>query len=323
MSQRSKSLKEKKPKSDTVLAQNSLKNARADLKSAKVLYESECYPNAIYHLQQSLEKSWKSFGFYYGIITEGMARSNDIIGHKGSKVCIRTIVAFKKVVGYTRREVKALKNLRETDTTDQTAVVLNEDLIIQFDHGVDELITGLNNFTANEDKIRGMPYDEMKKIIDPLMQLDSSLNETVQKLDDPQIKAEICEKIRDGSYKFWRPLVAGSPHADKILRECLWEKLTDDVIVHLMKCTLRGVGVTGPLFPLAVITQVHEQTTRYGMDNHSPDEIYTATHPMIQLFPQIHAISETTLNNLERLYTIIPPDELIDDISEDKGEPAP
>jgi len=322
MPHRSKSLREKKPKSDTLLAQNSLKNARADLKCAKVLYESEYYPNAIYHLQQSLEKSWKSFGFYYGIITEGMARSNDIIGHKGSKVCIRTIVSFKKVVGYTQREIKSLKNLRETDTSDQTAVVLNDDLLTQFDHGIDELIKGLNNFTANEDKIRGMPYDEMKKIIDPLAQLDQSLDETVQKLDDPQINAEICEKIREGSYKFWRPLVAGNPHGDKILREVLWEDLTDDTIQHLMKCTIYGVGVTGPLFPLAVITQVHEQTTRYGMDNLSPDEIYTSSHPMIQLFPQILAITETTLNNLERLYAILPADELIEETAESEEEPA-
>jgi hypothetical protein len=318
MSRHSRSLKEI-PKTNIPLAQDSLKTARSDLKSAKALYDSECYPNAIYHLQQSLEKGWKSFGFYYGIITEGQARSRDIIGHKGSKVCTRTILAFKKVAGHMRAQVKALKNARNTDQNNQLPEVLDADHLKEFEDGIDVLLRELNNFAANEDKLRAMPYEEMKQLVDPLTDLQRSLDDIEQKLDNSQFRAELCEKIRQGAYRFWRPVVAGNPYAERILKKTVWEDLTDDMILDMMKYTIRGIAVSAPLFPLAVITQVHEQTTRYRMDGVAPESIYTASHPMIQLFPQIHTLSENTLINLERLYAELP----VSDLLTEKEVPPP
>lgn len=294
------------PKSNIPLAQDSLKRARSDLKSAKVLYENECYPDTVYHLQQSLEKAWKSFGFYYGIITEGQARSKDIIGHKGSKVCTRTIIAFKKVVGHMRSQVKALKNVQTSHPTEPSALIVSDDQLITLDDGVGEILRELNNYTANEDALRTMPYDEMKQLIDTLTELQRLLDDIELKLDSSPFKDEFCEKIRQGAYRFWRPLVAGNPYAERILRKTVWEELTDDMIRDMMKCTMHGIAVTAPLFPLAVITQVHEQTTRYRMDGITPESIYTTDHPMIRLFPQIHALSETALFNLEHLYAELP-----------------
>lgn len=318
MSHHSRALK-KIPKSNIPLAQDSLKTARLDLKSAKALYTGECYPPAIYHLQQSLEKGWKSFGFYYGIITEGQARSRDIIGHKGSKVCTRTISSFKKVVSRMRNQVKTLKTIQTTEPGDPAALMLNDENLKQLDEGIDLILRDLNNFAANEDAIRAMPYDEMKKIVDSLAKFTQALDDAQNRMNNDLFTHELCDKIRVGTYRFWRPLVTGNPYADTILKKVVWDDLTDDTIREMMKCTLCAIAVTAPLFQLAVITQVHEQTTRYQMNGISPESIYTATHPMIQLFPQIHAVSEITLTNLERLYSALPSDELLPEDEEESS----
>jgi len=318
VSHRNRSLKEV-PKSNLPLAQDSLNTARSDLKSAKALYDSECYPNAIYHLQQSLEKGWKSFGFYYGVITEGQARSRDIIGHKGSKVCTRTISAFKKVVSRMRTQIKTLKNIQTPQPGDPAALMIDSDNLKTLDDGVDDILRELNNFAANEDKIRSMPYDEMNKIVDSLTKLNLALDDAGKKLDSDLFTHELCEKIRIGTYRFWRRLVAGNPFAEGLLKKSVWEELTDEMIREMMQSSLCAIAVTAPLFQLAVMTQVHEQTTRYRMDGISPESIYTTTHPMIQLFPQIHALSETTLINLERLYTELPVDETVEEAEEEES----
>lgn len=310
MSHRSRSIKEN-PRANLDLAIDSLNTARMDLKSAKALYNGECYPTAIYHLQQGLEKGWKSFGFYYGIITEGQARSRDIIGHKGSKVCTRTISLFRKVVSRMRSQIKTLKNVQASHPEDQTAPMLNDDNLKKLDDGIDLILRELTNFAANEDQLRTMSYDEMNKIVDSLTQFNQAVVDAENKLDGNSLSHDLCENIRVGTYRYWRPLVSGNPYGESLLKEAVWEELTDDMIREMMKRTVCAISVTGPLFQLAVITQVHEQTTRYQMGGVSPESVYTADHPIIQFFPQLHALSETTLQNLEQLYTALPSGELL------------
>lgn len=113
----------------------------------------------------------------------------------------------------------------------------------------------------------------------------------------------------------------GHPHAEMILRKTVWEEMTDSAIKEMLKGTLCGLAITPPLFQLAVITQVHEQTTRYGMGDLPPESIYTETHPIIQLFPKIYEISDAALINLERFYTAFPAEE--EDAEEENEAQAP
>lgn len=306
MSHHRRSLKEI-PKTNIPLAKDSLDTARSDLKSAKALYDSELYPTAIYHLQQSIEKGWKSFGFYYGIITEGQARSRDIIGHKGSKVCNRTITVLKKVISHMRSKVKTLKHICSTEQTEHSSAPLQEDFLKELDGDIDTLVREVNNITANEEEIRKMPYDDMNDLIEFLTAFQKSLIFIEEMVNSPKFSEEYCEAIRQGAYRTWRPIFVGVPYADNILKKTLWEKLDNETIRKMMIAALHGMMVTVPLFQLAIITQVHEQTTRYRLDGISPTVIYTTTHPLIQLFPSIYSLTEETLTNLERLYDEMPP----------------
>ena len=76
--------------------------------SAKTLFETGLYPQAIFFLQQSIEKGWKSFGFYYGIIDEEDARSREI-SHKGSRVANKTLKVLRRFVLHLRFSIKQLR----------------------------------------------------------------------------------------------------------------------------------------------------------------------------------------------------------------------
>ena len=66
-----------------------LKIAEKDMKASKLLYNHEFYPQSVFYLQQSSEKSIKVLGLLAGEITENDVRS---IGHKGMKILEKSLL---------------------------------------------------------------------------------------------------------------------------------------------------------------------------------------------------------------------------------------
>ena len=62
-----------------------------DLKLAELAYQTKDYSNALFHLQQSIEKSVKAYGLYYGIIKESKDEIVHKIGHKSPKVYLKLL----------------------------------------------------------------------------------------------------------------------------------------------------------------------------------------------------------------------------------------
>ena len=71
-------------KSENILALDFIKMAKTDLTASQLLYESSLYPQAVYSLQQAIEKSTKSFGLALGVIDKGDLQRN--VGHISSRV---------------------------------------------------------------------------------------------------------------------------------------------------------------------------------------------------------------------------------------------
>ena len=57
--------------------------AKKDLQASKYLYNNALYPQAIFHIQQSVEKATKCFGMIFGIISEKELKK---IGHNPIKI---------------------------------------------------------------------------------------------------------------------------------------------------------------------------------------------------------------------------------------------
>lgn len=61
--------------------------SRNDLKLAKIAYDIKDYGNAVFHLQQSVEKTVKAYGLLLGVINN----PKDEIGHKTPKVYLKML----------------------------------------------------------------------------------------------------------------------------------------------------------------------------------------------------------------------------------------
>ncbi len=289
-------------KPDIPLAKETLKIARDELKGAKALYDTGIYPMAVFSLQQSMEKGWKSFGFYYGIINEEDARSKDI-GHKGSRVCNKSIRLLQRIVSRIRSNIQRMRNFYHIRFSEQES---KGDILINLESNIAQLSTELTNFANDERKYRNLSSEEMNKTIQELTLILKAFEETEKILNSPNFSEEHYEKIKEGAFEIGQSIFRGLPQAEDALKKICFESLTNEKIKKIIDNTIKGVAVITPLLCLAVLTQAHEQSTRYIFDGQSPNQIYTASHPLIQKFPEILQIAEKTLENLESFYETLP-----------------
>ena len=90
--------------------------AKKDLEAAKCLFERELYPQAVFYLQQSVEKATKSFGN----LSEDEAKED--IRHKSIKV-------YKKLLAEERKRLENLeKAIEKFPELQKTKIVGNLDL---------------------------------------------------------------------------------------------------------------------------------------------------------------------------------------------------
>ncbi|RQD81234.1 MAG: HEPN domain-containing protein [Methanocalculus sp. MSAO_Arc1] len=61
---------------DMKLAKDTLAVAQQDIKASIVLFEHSFFPQAVFSLQQGIEKGWKAYGYYIGTITPEKARDS-------------------------------------------------------------------------------------------------------------------------------------------------------------------------------------------------------------------------------------------------------
>jgi len=290
MSHRYKSGK-RSAKQDIPLAKEYLNIARNELKGARALYETGVYPSAVFSLQQSMEKGWKSFGFYFGIITEDDAKSRDI-GHKGSRVCNKTIRIFQRMVSGLRQNMQKVRSLCNVRPSEEEQ---NSDFLKNLESGINQVSMELTQYASDENKYRNLSSEEMRESIMEISMMLTVIDKAEEILNNPTFSSEHYDQIRKNALETGLFAFHGIPQAEPlIIRMC--NEFDDQ----------KGEAVITPLLSLAILTQAHEQSTRYVIDGQSPQQTYTATHPLIQEFPTILQIAERTLDSLNEFYDALP-----------------
>jgi hypothetical protein len=284
------------------LAQQTLIIAKDELKGAKALYDGGVYPMAIFSLQQSMEKGWKSFGFYYGIINEQDARSKEI-GHKGSRVCNKTIRALQRIVSRLRSNVRIIRSNYNVVLTEQES---KEDILQDFESNLHDISTELTQYSNDETKYRNLSVEEIDELIKELTSFIRAVGVVENILNNPSFTDQQYEQIKQGAFEMGKSVFRGFPQAEDVLKKVCFEELTNEKIKKIIDNTIKGISVITPLLSLAIITQAHEQSTRYIIDGQSPTDVYSSSHPLIQKFTEIYPLAETTLDGLGRFYDSLP-----------------
>ena len=242
--------------------------AESDLKVSKLAYKNGFYPQAVFSLQQSVEKATKAVGILMGLVNPD---KDDLVGEVGHS----TIKAI--LVRYPERIVRIRANLETLEKNPHLGPTLNK---------WNELVPGIPLPHPTETKMKLIRKEEAKKQIALVELLNSrDLWKVTLEADPKNSRMAVVFKLLDDAESQWR--------ATDWLQEVFEEKFAS-----LMEdaATVRYIlGVNMKAFPevapLSFLTTWHEKETRYPPvdpgDYWDPTR-YTKDSGLVKLLPRVY-----------------------------------
>lgn len=297
-----------------------LETAEQDLKSAEVLYKERIFPNSVFALQQSVEKSYKYFLFLLGLTEKELKdnikhdtdkvlpvlieknsekfdkfeRNKDILESFGDKLESIVEELSKKIA-----PPADFKPLWTEEKLDLTKYIKN---LVNTNKNKTKLICGIHDI---ESKINSNA-NKFEEVITELEELDSGTAK-IAKLVDIIFNDENGPAVLD----FLPTIIEGVKEI--IQNKPQYKDLEMPKKEHLLKALpylrlafklqiLLSVA-QAKLFLLSLLVHGHEEQSRYGKvkDNTSPKDIYTKDSVIIKRMPEL---LKTQNNLIDTLKTI-------------------
>jgi hypothetical protein len=246
-----------------------------------------------------VEKSCKSYGYRFGVIDEREGKEG--ISHYGTRV-------FKKIVQYSRSNTRFMKKQFYKLSQVHPELVDNDGYkaimggFSKEEENDNQLIKFLVEVESHRGEIANMSYDNLcesiNKLEEGLKQLeetqakfDKSYEEFLKNMEEKMSEVEVPD--RDIRIDYSDVVLA----KDEEIMENM-SKVDGWFFLNLF-ISYRALY---PLLVLALITQSHYQDTKYPSGDKTPDDIYTAEHPLIRLYERIHSICAYSTNALDDIF---------------------
>jgi HEPN domain-containing protein len=276
--------------------------ARSDLEASKCLFGRELYPQAVFYLQQSIEKATKSFGLLNDVIKEDELKH---VSHNPLKVYKKSIEKQKKKIEKITDAIEKVPKLGE-------AKIIKDLNFRNYHKKIAESLTWFGSLDEVKEEILFIQKSELRFVIQELDNLESELESELESLKGVTINSNeellkvTLEESKKASMEILEAFYEFSPQKIEKGKEDLNIKLD----LNLMKVVIRAIQlalivkyVTYSLYYLSLIMFPHAIVTRYPDNNHNPLKMYNKNLPLIQLFCDMVEIMEKTLSKLENLLT--------------------
>jgi HEPN domain-containing protein len=257
-----------------------LEMAMADLDSSMLLYENGYYPQSVFLLQQSVEKTCKSLSIFFEIITEKDASKQ--IGHKSLKIVKITTDEFTESV---------------RDTCQKLAD--NPGLIPALD--------SLDDYDLTQDQIEG--------ILAELKQQTDEAEKSLTKLTSDGISDSDYSEMTNKLYEMLRSFVISMkiPESHKSILIGLLPITISQIIpkrnqlIYLLQIVLTVLVCSIVLFHLARITAPHAVRSRYPNSNEAfdPLEYYSEESPLVINMPELFRYTQITIERVDLLFDLL------------------
>jgi len=240
-----------------------------DLKAAKILYKNKLYPQAVFFLQQSIEKMFKSFGALQDNLTIQELKSD--VGHNSTRVLSCLMQKFLNKISLQERNV----HCNDIDINEQVELreFLND-------------ISKASSLFSNSKLLEKVPKEEFMKLLPDLMTRKRRLKFLAEiypefEKESKLVLKAICDKSTSD---------IAQEHLDKMLAE-IQSVLADMFDVEYLLIVLSF------FVPASCV-----ENTRYPSQKGIPSQIYTYKHPIVKSFPKLIKLCRATQRGLNRIY---------------------
>ena len=240
---------------------------KADLRASKLVYGKKLYPQSIFYLQQSVEKSVKATGLLLSLVGPN---KEDLTREVGHATIFGILIRRGERLAQLRRNLGILAASEHLEGK-EIFLKLGIPLTIPDPEVMEAKLVSEQAAKSEVEKLRNLKPDDLWRI--------------TLKLDPKTPLTAAILKLLDDAEAQWRPL----DRFQRLFETKLSSLMSDPQTVKYI------INVHGKAFPeiapLAFITMWHEMETRYppvdGSDYWSPER-YTANSGLVKLYPRLH-----------------------------------
>lgn len=262
--------------------------ARQDLKAARGSLEKKLYPQAIFYLEQAVEKATKSMGLHHKIITEDDLQD---IGHESIEVYIRVLENLKTKVKRFQERIKKFPKLRQTTLFKKYENLETGEFSKILDNLEQHLKHQVRQISDDELKKAFLELDEIKTEIEKMKITEEEMKNF--KLFIQEIVNAIIEDypaVREKAEKELEKLESFSPE--------VIEEIIESLIIPQSVCYNYLLFLSAALGP-------HATPSRYPFPKreHNPLVVYGEEHPLIKRFDKLTQTTGDVLNRMSKLFS--------------------
>lgn len=283
--------------------------SKKDLNAARLLYENEHYPQAVFSLQQSIEKAVKSIAVFVGDVKNPSSE----IGHQCANYYKLSSDNFKaRMDKFEKDEEKTqvLCKLMGFDDYD-----LSEGLQ-EIKKTTEELENSLNTAIKKSHKQRLMTNADMVHIISDLEEIENECNLSIADEEsffstDEEFelyKLDMVNKIMKAAdfliTKYRESGIYVVENAHEIIENEVksFGGVDKDSWNKMIYSIIQMMYASKSLYCLSLITDAHAVSSRYPIKSFNPIEFYTSESPIIKNFDFLIDITEKVINSLSYVY---------------------
>ncbi len=272
-----------------------LEIAKQDLESSILLHKSKLYPQAIFALQQSVEKIAKAFALHFRIISENELK----------KISHNTLKIYKKTTdNLVQKKIKRIESVSqaypELKNTNFFRII-DKSNIGETSHKFEKLYHKLSS-----QKPLVLSEEEIDEILN---KIENFQNETrASKVLIPQFQIseldfqEMVEEVVSAIYELL-PILNTPENAIREVGGLISRILNKDFITKLIKevfpLMIDMFDIWYKLLYLSVITHSHVEFSRYPEQGINPLEFYSDSSSLIQNFERISEVVDEALKKFE------------------------
>jgi HEPN domain-containing protein len=288
---------------DIPLAKKTLEIAKQNLQASRRLFSQGYIPEAVFFLQQSVEKGCKAFGYYYGFIDEDLGIKK--IGHHSTKVYSRSLFEYEKIITEAKKQDEQSRALRFINRLNIPFISRIDDKIqvaLEIHKAVDTPQSPINI----EEKL----VELTKNVID----FSDEMNREIKQFGTDDYTCKVVDKFNQELDQREIDFLSKSRwlyrHNYKIkfrIKEIFnnFRKSTQKEIVNCYEYLFYRLYSSKCLILLGRITQPHESSTRYASTKltFNPLEYYSQKVCVVNNFTSLTGICQDNLEALNHIFS--------------------